>query len=95
MFVSWVLSEWKLPVIGSSFELSPESLNTLKSGNTQQLDELNKLQRGIFMDLGHIEGHQVVQSLNNLEVKINVSLICLCCYTIDSVQICLKEGSLS
>lgn len=53
-------------MIGSSFELSPEGLNTLKSGNTQQLDELNKLQRCIFVDLGHIEGHQVVQNLNNL-----------------------------
>lgn len=55
-----------LPVIGFNFELSPEGLNTLKSGHTQQLDKLNKLQRCIFMDLGHIEGHQVVQNLNNL-----------------------------
>lgn len=53
-------------MIGSSFELSPEGLNTLKSGHPQQLDELNKLQRGIFVDLGHIEGYQVVQCLNNL-----------------------------
>lgn len=53
-------------MIGSSFKLSPESLNTLKSGHTQQLDKLNKLQRGIFMHHGHIEGYQVVQNLNNL-----------------------------
>lgn len=59
----------QLPVIWSSFVLSPEGLNTLKSGHTQQLDEFNKLQRGIFVDLGHIVGHQVVQNLNNLSVN--------------------------
>lgn len=53
-------------MVRSNFELSPESLNTLKSGHTQQLNELNKLQRGLFMDFGHIEGHQMVQNLNNL-----------------------------
>lgn len=53
-------------MIGSNFELSPESLNSLKSGYTEQLNELNELKRGIFMNLGHIEGHQVVQNFNNL-----------------------------
>lgn len=55
-----------LPVIWSNFELIPEGLNTLKSGHAQQLNKFNKLQRGIFVDLGHIEGYQVVQNLNNL-----------------------------
>lgn len=53
-------------MIGSSFELSPEGLNTLKSRHTEQLDELNELQRGVFVDLGHVEGNQVVQSLDDL-----------------------------
>lgn len=57
---------FNLPVVWSNFKLSPQGLNVLKSGHTQQLDELNKLQWGIFMDLGHVEVHQVVQSLNNL-----------------------------
>lgn len=55
-----------LPVICFNFESSPEGLNNLKSGHTQKLDKLNELQRGIFVDLGHIIGHQVVQNLNNL-----------------------------
>lgn len=73
---SWLFPALKfnLPVIWSSFELSPEGLNTFKSGHTQQLDKLNELQRGIFVDLGHIEGHQVVQNLNNLSGKKNPSV---------------------
>lgn len=53
-------------MISSIFELSPEGLDTLRACYTQQLDELNELQRGIFVDLGHVEGDQVVQNLNNL-----------------------------
>lgn len=68
MLVSWAFAESKLhlPVIRSRFKLSPEGLNSLESGHTHQLDELNKLQRGIFMDLDHVGGYQVVQSADNL-----------------------------
>lgn len=55
-----------LPIIVSNFELTPEGFNTLISGHTQQLDELNILQRRLLMGFAHIERHQVVQSLNNL-----------------------------
>ena len=48
------------------------------------------------MDLGHIEGHQVVQNLNNLAEKYNVSHITVCCCRIDVVkrEHCLKYLSL-
>lgn len=58
--------KFEIPVIWSLSVPRPQGLNTLKSGNTQQLDELDELQRGIVMDLSHIVGHQVVESLNNL-----------------------------
>lgn len=51
------------------FKCFIDFLNFLKLDHTQHLDELNKLQRGIVMDLGHIEAHQVVQNFNNLPEK--------------------------
>lgn len=54
------------PVIGFSSELSPESFNGFVFGRTQQLNELNELQRGIVMGLGHVVGYQMVQNLNGL-----------------------------
>lgn len=67
----------QLPVVRSSFELSPESLNTFNSGHTQQLDELDELQRGIFMHFGHIARNYVVQDFNNLMKK---TFAMICCF---------------
>lgn len=55
-----------LPVIISGFELAPEGFNGLIFGHTQQLDELNKFQRGFFIGLAQIGVYQVFQTLNDL-----------------------------
>lgn len=49
--------QMEIPMITLGFKLTPESFNALVSGHTQQLDELNELQGGIFMSQAHIEAN--------------------------------------
>lgn len=76
-------------MIRFSFELIPESRNTINAGHTQKLDELNKLQRSIFMGFGHIKGHQVVQSLNDLTEN-KTFYVTVSCYKFDLSKIYLQ-----
>lgn len=59
-------SKRNLPVLWFAFKSSPQALDHRNIHNTQQLEEFDKLQRRILVNLDLIVGHQVVQSLDNL-----------------------------
>lgn len=59
----------KIPESWLSLKLIPDGFNTFIAGHTHELDKLNKLQRGIDMDLSHIVFDQMVQNLHNLTTE--------------------------
>ncbi len=56
-----------VPVNRLILKLSPDSLIVIHGGNTQELDELNKLKRSIIMDHVYIVCNEVLKDCDNLE----------------------------
>lgn len=49
-----------------AFETTPQALDHRNFHHTEQLEEFNKLQRCILVNLVLIVGHQMVQGVDNL-----------------------------